>query len=161
MITSTRSNLHNRPENSRGTTLTEMLVVMLILCTGMITVAGMLNESINSLTSSLHQQQAAQLSSNLAEVLAGLPADTSWLSIIPADHRCEIITCSPEAFFATTVHRWQRQIARQLPAGRGKILSADQNGQTTTLIQIEWRTRGGGAAKFVMVLPVAASMESV
>ncbi len=153
--------MHNQPENNRGTTLTEMLVVMLILCTGMITVAGMLNESINSLTNSLHQQQAAQLSSNLAEVLSGLPADASWPSIIPADHHCEIVTCSPEALFATTVHQWQQRIARQLPAGRGKIQSADQNGQTTVRILIEWQTRGGGAAKFVMAVPVATSMESV
>jgi Tfp pilus assembly protein PilV len=161
MMTSTWNNLHNQPENILGTTLTEMLVVMVILCAGMITVAGMLNESINSLTNSRHQHQAAQLASNLAEVLAGLPADASWAAIIPADHRCEIVTCSPEALFATTVHHWQQRIARQLPAGRGKLRSADQNGQATTLIQIEWQNRGGGLAKFLMALPVASSTKSI
>jgi prepilin-type N-terminal cleavage/methylation domain-containing protein len=161
MMTSTRSNWRNQPQNNRGTTLTEMLVVMAILCTGMITVAGMLNESINSLTSSLHQQQAAQLSSNLAEVLSGLPADASWPSIIPADHHCEIVTCSAEALFATIVHHWQQRIARQLPAGRGKIQSADQNGQTTARILIEWQTRGGRAAKFVIAIPVATATKSI
>ena len=161
MMTSTRSNWRNQPQNNRGTTLTEMLVVMVILCTGMITVAGMLNESINSLTSNLHQQQAAQLSSNLAEVLSGLPADASWPAIIPADHHCEIVTCSPEALFATTVHHWQQRIARQLPAGRGKIQSADQNGQTTTRILIQWQTRGGRAAKFVIAIPVATATKII
>jgi Tfp pilus assembly protein PilV len=161
MITSIYSNLHYQLANSRGTTLTEMLVVVLILCTGMITVAGMLNESINSLSSSLYQQQAAQLSSDLAEVLSGLPVDTSWPAIIPADHHCEIITCSPEALFATTMHHWQQRIARQLPAGRGKIKSTEQNGQTTTLIQIAWQARGGKAAKSVLMIPVAATTQPI
>jgi Tfp pilus assembly protein PilV len=161
MITSIYSNLLYQPANSRGTTLTEMLVVVLILCTGMTTVAGMLNESINSLSSSLYQQQAAQLSSDLAEVLSGLPVDTSWPAIIPADHHCEIITCSPEALFATTMHHWQKRIARQLPAGRGKIESTEHNGQATTLIQIAWQARGGNAAKSVLMIPVAATTQPI
>jgi Tfp pilus assembly protein PilV len=161
MITSIYSNLLYQPTNSRGTTLTEMLVVVLILCTGMITVAGMLNESINSLSSSLYQQQAAQLSSDLAEVLSGLPVDTSWPAIIPADHHCEIITCSPEALFATTMHHWQQRIARQLPAGRGKIESTEQNGQAATRIHIEWQARGGKAAKSVLMIPVTAITQPI
>jgi Tfp pilus assembly protein PilV len=156
MMTSIHSNMLYQPANNRGTTLTEILVVMVILCTGMITIAGMLNESINSLASSLYQQQAVLLSSDLAETLSSLPADKSWPSIMPADYHCQSITCTPEELFASTMHHWQQRVARQLPAGRGTIESAEQNGQATTLIQIEWQARGGTAAKSVLMIPVAA-----
>ena len=146
--------MHHRSGNSLGTTLTEMLVVVVILCAGMITVAGMLNESINSLTHNMHRQRAAQLSANMAEVLAGIHADASWPLDIPADHRCAIVTCGKDDFLANAMHHWQEQIARQLPGGRGEFQFTDQNGQAVALVRLEWRTRGAGSANFVTLIPV-------
>ena len=153
--------LPNAIDLSRGTTLTEMLVAVVILTTGMVTVAGMLNDSINSLTHSVHHQRAAQLSSDMAEVLSGLRTNAAWPTVTPANHHCAIVTCGPTDLLEHTLHNWQQQIARRLPGGHGEFRFVTDHAQPSIEMQIEWRMRGGNPATFITQIPVTAMAEAL
>jgi Tfp pilus assembly protein PilV len=153
--------LPNAIDLSRGTTLTEMLVAVVILTTGMVTVAGMLNDSISSLTHSVQHQRAVQLSSDMAEVLSGLHTNAASPTVIPVNHNCPIVTCAPTELLEHTLYNWQQQIARRLPGGHGDFRFVTDHAQPIIEIQIEWRMRGGNPAIFVTQIPVTAMAEAL
>ena len=146
---------HSERTNS-GTTLVEMLVAVVLLSAGMVAVAGMLNDSMNSLAGSSHQQRAAQLGNNLGEVLSGLHANTAWPMHVPGNFHCEMTPCNPAELLADSLDDWQRQIKRLLPGGRGQFTFTADHGQPVIEIQIEWQTRSGNTADMVTVIPVSA-----
>jgi len=152
-------NLYPKATADRGTTLTEMLVVVAVLSTGMMSVAGMLNDSINSLTNSLYHQRATSLSTSLAELLTGIPADLSTPTIVAANYYCELIQCEPGRLLAHELYQWQQQIQQQLPGGRGELGFIEESGQTTALIKLEWQTRGGTMAQFSMQTPIETPLQ--
>lgn len=147
--------VQSRTNSNLGMTLTEMLVAVAILSIGMLTVAGMLNDAITSLTHSVYHQRAVQLGTNLAEVIYGLQANESWPELAPADHHCEISACAPADLLAHMFYDWHRQAARLLPSGHGQFRFTDAHGQTAALIRLEWQTRGGSRASFITLAPVA------
>ena len=144
---------------NRGSTLTEILVAVVVLTIGMVVVAGMLNNSISSLTNSLQRQRAALLSADLAELVAAIPADTTWSTHTPADYGCNTVACTPTELLAHTLHHWQRRVALRLPNGRGNLQFVDDDGLAAAAIRLEWHSRGGSQANFVTLIPVTTPTE--
>ena len=151
--------LRTSTSKNRGSTLTEILVALVVLTIGMVTVAGMLNNSISSLTDSLHRQRAALLSADLAELVAAIPADATWSTHTPADYGCNIVACTPAELLAHTLHHWQRRVALRLPNGYGNIEFVDEDGLAAAAIRLEWHSRGGTQANFVALIPVTTPAE--
>ena len=151
--------LQTSASNIRGTTLTEILVAVVVLTIGMVTVAGMLNNSISSLTDSLHRQRAALLSADLAELVSAIHADASWPMNTPADYGCNIVACTPAELLAHTLHHWRRRVALRLPNGSGNIRFVDEDGLAAAAIRLEWHSRGGSQANFVTLIPVTTAAE--
>jgi Tfp pilus assembly protein PilV len=149
-----RADLHCRREFSCGTTLTELLVAMIILGGGMITIAGMMNQSVFSLAHNMNQQRAARLGADLAEILSAIDANPSWPEVSPADYSCATYTCAPQELLAHTLANWHTRITRLLPSGHGTFQFAHSNGQDTIVIRLVWRTRGGNVTEFQTTIPV-------
>lgn len=135
---------------SSGFSLIEMLVSLLILATGLLGMIGLLIESQRAERTAAYRAAAAHLASDIAERMRANPlAAAAYASGAGADHGCVngASDCAPADLAADDLHRWQGDIARQLPAGAaGNIALADVEPGTQFVITVIWPETGASVA---------------
>jgi type II secretory pathway pseudopilin PulG len=135
-----------------GTTLTEVLVVTVVLNLGTLLVGGMLVESIDVLGATRQQQQAARLAADLGDLLRHLSACTDIATVTPADQDCSNNVCDPQQILAHSLQRWQQRSGRLLPGGRGELELIEQDGLPVAVISLAWQQRGSDTARYSTVV---------
>lgn len=139
-----------------GFSLIEMLVSLLILATGLLGMIGLLIESQRAERTAAYRAAAAHLASDIAERMRANPlAAPAYANGTGADHGCVngLSDCAPTDLAADDLHRWQGDIARQLPAGAaGNIALAEVEPGTQFLITLTWPETGASAAASLAVV---------
>jgi type IV pilus assembly protein PilV len=135
----------------------EMLVSLLILAAGLLGMIGLLVESQRAERTAAYRAAAAHLASDIAERMRANPlAAPAYASGTGADHGCVngVSDCAPADLAADDLHRWQDDIARQLPAGAaGNIALADGGPGRQVIITLSWpETGASGAASLAVVV---------
>ena len=138
-----------RAHRADGTTLTEALVVLVILSLSMLAAGKALGTGINALHDSLQEQRATALSADIAELLYGLQPDSGMLSETTHETPACIGAgvCSSDQFVTAAVGQWRARVRSGLPDGKAELEITNEPLPNTLRIRLHWRQSGGRLAK--------------
>ena len=103
---------------SRGFSIVEVLVALVVLAVGMLGIAGLYVTSLQASGSALLRMQAVNLASDMADRIRANPDAGAAYAGEPADNNCAgaaPASCSPAQMAADDLFRWHRQLAATLP----------------------------------------------
>lgn len=130
-------------KRSRGFTLIEVAITMLVLATGLLGIAGLQSSSMKT-TYLSHQRsvamtQALDLADRMRTNMVGLRA-TEYTKPIPTaapSPDCQTLgnACTAAELAATDLFNWQTQNIALLPSGQGSIACTDVNGATLATLE--------------------------
>lgn len=146
---------------TRGFTLVEVLVALLVLSVGLLGLAILLVEGLHSSRSALEHTQAVNLAADMAERMranrvAGWAYDTAEGTPDPRlDAACEdaVGPCDPRALAGHDLRRWLDAVAAALPDGRGAIeVERRAEHAYRGIVRILWARTGDAPASWTLVV---------
>lgn len=107
---------------SRGFTMVETLVALVVLAVGMLGIASLFLTTMRAGGSAISRMHAVNLASDIADrIRANRRAGAAYtVAASAADNICvgaAAVDCSPAQIAANDVYLWQRQVARTWPGG--------------------------------------------
>jgi type IV pilus assembly protein PilV len=142
-----------RPASSRGFTLVELLVALVVLSIGMLGVAKLFVITLQGNASATSRLYAVNLAADLADrIRANRTAGAAYAGGA-ANNNCfgaalGAVTCSPAQMAANDLLLWQQQVANTWPGGAASALVAfaagAPNTPSTYTITINWQEQGTG-----------------
>ena len=110
---------HPDQRGSRGFTLVEVLVALVVMAVGLLGIAGLYVEGLRAGRTSVYRSVAVMLASDMADRIRANPTGTYEGTGPGADNGCVNggVDCEPDALAADDWFRWQQDLARRLPAG--------------------------------------------
>lgn len=121
---------------SRGFSLIEVLIAILILSVGLMGNAGLVAASLKNSNSAYYRSQASVLAADILDRMrANLPNDRT-LRLTEAAYYIVTVNgnCGGSGLANTECTEWRQSIAATLPAGTGAV-SVSNTGLTTIIIQ--------------------------
>jgi type IV pilus assembly protein PilV len=109
-------------QHSRGFTMVEMLVALVVLSVGMLGIASLFLTAMRSGGSAISRMHAVNLASDISDrIRANRRAGAGYtVAGVAADNICVgagSVTCTPAQIAANDVFLWRGQIARTWPGG--------------------------------------------
>ena len=155
--------LPNSPRRTRGFTLVEAMVALVVLGVGMLGIAGLYVTTLRSSGGAIYRMQAVNLATDMADrIRANRGANVAY-NAAAADNNCYgvgAVDCAPAAMAANDLFVWQAQVAATLPSGNGVVgvvPGAAATDPFTYTITITWLGSGETAAtqpSYVMTLQI-------
>lgn len=161
-------------KSSRGFTLIEVMIAMLVLSLGLLGVAATLVMAMHSATSSYLRQQAVQATYDMADRMrsnfdvASTPGNTNpYIAALAAPAAsapspdCTSTSCSAANMAAYDVWQWQTSLKNNLPGGLGSIaVIADPitNTKAQVTITVQWSDQPAQASFNVATAPATFSV---
>lgn len=121
---------------SRGFSLIEILIAILILSVGLMGNAGLVAASLKNSNSAYYRSQASVLAADILDRMrANLPNDRT-LRLTEAAYYIVTVngSCGGSGLANTECTEWRQSIAATLPAGTGAV-TVSNTGLTTIMIQ--------------------------
>lgn len=134
---------------TKGFTLVEVLVALVVLSVGMLGIAGLYVTSLRSGSSSIYRMQAVNLATDIADrIRANRTANVDYAGV-PADNLCVGggVSCTPAQMAANDLWVWQQQLTATLPGGGGvvNVNPAPAGPLFTYTIRVTWSEPGEAA----------------
>jgi type IV pilus assembly protein PilV len=130
---------------SRGFTLVETMVALVVLAVGMLGIAGLYVTTLKSGGSAIYRMQAVNLAADLADrIRANRGANVAYAGA-GANNNCygaASVDCSPALMAANDLFVWQQQIVAILPSGVGTVVVPAGTVPFTYTITISWTESG-------------------
>lgn len=112
----------------RGFTMVEVLVALVVLAIGLLGIAALYLNSLQSGRTAIYRTQAINLAADLADrIRANRTAQAAYATLF-ADASAEVAGCFTTAGCADTdlaasdLSRWKAELAQQLPNGQGQVV---------------------------------------
>jgi type IV pilus assembly protein PilV len=123
---------------SRGFTLLEVLIALVILSIGLLGVAALQGVGIRSSHGSYLTSQASLLAYDIADRIRANPRTVTTYNGFDTDSiDCDAVPTTP--LEAADLAEWACAVRDLLPAGRGTIAGVTSAGITTYTIDLEWQ----------------------
>ncbi len=156
-------------DNTRGFTLIEVLVSLVVLSIGLLGMGKMVMVSSHSNDSAYLRTQATVLA---YEIIDSMRANRNTaitqgydnaLGPVPANTNvCALGNTCPSTILATyDVSTWKQRLAAALPSGTGSIVTTPVAGTATATIQVQWDDAVAQSALKVSGATVAAPMSII
>ena len=159
----TQGGSHQRTSavETRGFTLVEVLVALVVLAVGMLGLAVLLVEGLQGSRTAIEHTQAVSLAADIAERMrSNRAAATAYDTVAGTpepriDAACEEAAgpCDPGALAGHDLRRWLDDVAATLPDGSGVVevtpLAANAHRGTVT---IRWARSGAAPATYALVV---------
>jgi type IV pilus assembly protein PilV len=146
-------NVNRIQRYSRGTTLIEVLVSLLVLMAGLLAVAGLQSVALLNNHGAFLRSQAVIQAHDMADrmyantaavqagaynAISGIPSSppTCMTSVAPGHASLETLSCTPAEMATFDAWQWNTANANVLPGGQGTVSGPDGNGAYT--ITISW-----------------------
>ncbi len=137
-----------------GFSMVEVLVALVVLAIGLLGIAALYLNSLQSGRTAIYRTQAITLAADLADrIRMNRTAQAAYGSLF-ADAEAVVGTCSTtggcsDADLASTdLANWKTQITQQLPNGEGQVVVTAPAGAgepTTYLVTVRWAEVGAAA----------------
>jgi type IV pilus assembly protein PilV len=143
--------------HSRGFTLVETMVALVVLAVGMLGIAGLYVTTLKSGGGAIYRMQAVNLAADLADrIRANRDANVAYAGAA-ADNNCYgagSVDCAPALMAANDLFVWQQQVAAILPGGNATVVVPPGTAPFTYTITINWTESGGVAQTYVLTLQI-------
>lgn len=129
----------------------EVLAAVLVVAIGLIGIASLYGEAVQTELESEPRSRAAQLAQSMAErVNANAAGRSGYASVIgvlcePAGRKTR-----PHDAAAQEAACWQDDVERELPNGTGSITRDATTNPPTYIIAVSWSAPGQGASSYVL-----------
>ena len=145
-----------RLRQQRGFTLMEVLISMLVLSIGLLGLAGLQMNGLQSNNSSYQRTQASLLANemidriraNRAGLLLGYYNDFS--GTVPSDPGCIASGCTVQQIATYDAFLWASELANRLPLGVGTVAGSGANSLFTVTVSWDDNRSGTADTSFVM-----------
>jgi type IV pilus assembly protein PilV len=133
-------------KTSKGFSLVEVLIALIIMSVGMLGIAGLYVQSMQAGRTSMLRHHAVNLASDIADRIRANPtAGAAYIASTGADNNCvgQGVDCSVDQMAAQDIFLWQQQAAAFLPAmgdGSQQVIVAYNAAATppTYTITVRW-----------------------
>ena len=134
-------------KHSKGFTILEVLVSMVILSIGVLGLGVLQLTSLQNTQGGYMRSQAPILAYDIIDSMrANIPAVTAGNYRIlanaqtPAPINCYglLVDCSTVQMATSDINRWRTVLANYLPAGNGQVGTVDNGGTTQATVTITW-----------------------
>ncbi len=136
---------------SRGATLVEVLVALLILSVGLLGIAGLYVENLRTGRTGALRTQAATLAADMAErIRTNRTGAAAFVRV--TGQRCTQLAsnASIDDVAANEVACWQDDVASALPNGTGIVARDTATLPATYTVTVSWSETGSGTASYVV-----------
>jgi type IV pilus assembly protein PilV len=141
--------LHSSPP-TRGFTLVEGVVALLIIATALIGIAALYTDTTDTARELEPRVKAAELAEQIAaRIKANAAGRTGYASVVGVVCDEKATPKRAEAAAAMEAACWHEQVARELPSGTGSVTRDTTTTPVTYVIAVSWSPREGGAASFI------------
>ena len=138
------------PARCCGFTLVEVIAALLVVGIGLIGVAALYGEAMQTEIDTHPQAQAARLAQFMAEkVTANTAGRTGYANVIGVVCT-EMRDARPVNAAAQEAACWHEEIRKALPNGTGSITRDLSTNPPTYVIAVSWSAAGAGAASYVV-----------
>lgn len=160
---------------SRGFSMMEVLVAMLVIGTGALAIAMLQLHALRSGQDSSLQARATLMAQELAELRAALPplsgtSDPTLFSLSPgrppqATVDCEQAACGPHDFTQAVLADWSGRLVRDFPQARATVCrdaqqtphpdwNCDGLASSPLVLKLAWRRLGTASAPATSATPL-------
>lgn len=135
----------------RGFTVVEVLAAVLVIAIGLIGIASLYGEAVQTELQTEPRAQAAQLAEFMADrVSANAAGRSGYASVIGVLCESESKKRRPHDEAAQEAACWQDEVERKLPNGTGSITRDATTNPPTYVVAVSWSAAGEGAASYVV-----------
>lgn len=133
---------------SRGFSIVEVLVALVVLSVGMLGIAGLYVTTLRASGSALYRTQAVSLASDMADRIRANPLGRASYQGAGANRNCVAggVDCSTQQMAEDDVFRWRTQLG-VLPSGAGAVVHA-AGPPDSYVITVSWTEPGGEVVSY-------------
>ena len=148
--------------NTRGFTLIETLVALVVLSVGMMGIAAMYSQSMGAGRTAYYRTQAVTLAADLADRIRVNRLAGAGYAGAALDNNCDADggaipnDCSPGQLAAHDLLRWRAAVAQVLPNGVGAVAFNPVTLPPTYTISVTWTEVNQGNLTYTMTIQVPA-----
>jgi len=154
-------NTARAPRHSRGFTMVEVLVALVVLAIGMLGIAGLYVITLRSGGSAIYRMQAVNMATDIADRIRANRTAKAAYAGAAANNNCFGVAatadCTPDALAANDLFVWQAQLGQLLPGGNGVVAAAatalvipPAGAVFQYTVTVNWTEAGGGAQSYVL-----------
>ena len=146
---------HGLPRKSRGFTLIEVLIALIIMSVGMLGIAGLYVHSMQAGRTSVLRHNAVTLAGDIADRIRANPRAGAAYALAGANNNCVNggVDCTIAQMAANDIFLWDQQAAATLPNGQVNIVFNNGVVPPTYQITITW-TEPGEVLNYSIAIPV-------
>jgi type IV pilus assembly protein PilV len=143
------------PSKSRGFTLIEVLIALVIMSVGMLGIAGLYVHSMQAGRTSMLRHHAVTLAGDVADRIRANPRAGAVYALAGANNNCVAagIDCTPAEMAANDIFIWDQQALDTLPNGDVAIVFDNGVVPPTYRITVSW-TEPGENMNYSVTIPV-------
>lgn len=148
--------------NTKGFTLIETLVALVVLSVGLMGIAALYAQSMGAGRTAHYRTQAVTLAGDLADRIRGNRLAGNAYAGLPGDNNCDADgaaipgDCAPAQLAAHDLLRWQADLAQQLPNGVGAVAFNAVTVPPTYTITVTWTEVNVGNLTYTQSIQVPA-----